>query len=88
MTVKSFLQIMRQKLEYLNNQGFEAYIAGDININFFSYNTHRQTSDYLDMLLNLGFMPMITKATRITNHSATLIDHIYTNSPEKNNLSG
>ena len=26
---------------------------------------------------------MITKATRITNHSATLIDHIYTNSPEK-----
>ena len=28
-------------------------------------------------------MPMITKATRITNHSATLIDHIYTNSPEK-----
>ena len=36
---ESFLQIMRQKLEYLNNQGFEAYIAGDININFFSYNT-------------------------------------------------
>ena len=80
---ESFLQIMGQKLEYLNNQGFEAYIAGDININFFSYNTDRQTSDYLDMLLNLGFMPMITKATRITNHSATLIDHIYTNSPEK-----
>ena len=26
---------------------------------------------------------MITKATRITNHSATLNDHIYTNSPEK-----
>ena len=36
---ESFLQIMRQKLEYLNNQGFEVYIAGDININFFSYNT-------------------------------------------------
>lgn len=36
---ESFLQIIRQKLEYLNNQGFEAYIAGDININFFSYNT-------------------------------------------------
>ena len=80
---ESFLEIMRQKLEYLNSQGFEAYISGDININFFSYNTDRQTSDYLDMLLNLGYMPMITKATRITNHSATLIDHIYTNSPEK-----
>ena len=35
------------------------------------------------MLLNLGYIPMINKATRITNHSATLIDHIYTNSLEK-----
>lgn len=28
-------------------------------------------------------MPMITKATRITDHTSTLIDHIYTNVPEK-----
>ena len=27
-------------------------------------------------------MPVITKPTRITDHSATLIDHIYTNTPE------
>ena len=26
---------------------------------------------------------LITKATRITYHSKTLIDHIYTNAPEK-----
>jgi len=31
------------------------------------------------MLLDLGYMPLITKATRITDHTATLIDHIYTN---------
>ena len=35
------------------------------------------------MLFELGFMPLITKATRITYHSNTLIDHIYTNAPEK-----
>ncbi|CAH3173499.1 unnamed protein product, partial [Porites evermanni] len=34
-------------------------------------------------LLSLGFMPIITKPTRITDHTATLIDHIYTNTPEK-----
>ena len=28
-------------------------------------------------------MPIITKPTRITDHTATLIDHIYTNTPEK-----
>jgi len=35
------------------------------------------------MLLNLGFMPIITKPTIITDHAATLINHIYTNTPEK-----
>ena len=35
------------------------------------------------MLLDLGYMPLITKATRITCHTATLIDHIYTNVPHK-----
>ena len=35
------------------------------------------------MLLDLGYMPLITKATRVTDHTATLIDHIYTNVPQK-----
>jgi hypothetical protein len=37
------------------------------------------------MLLNLGFMPIITKSTRITDHTSTLIDHIglYTNTQQK-----
>ena len=33
-------------------------------------------------------MPIITKATRITDHSATLIDHIYTNAPQNVFTSG
>ena len=35
------------------------------------------------MLFGKGFMPIITKATRITNHTSTLIDHIYTHVPQK-----
>ncbi len=31
----------------------------------------------------MGFMSLITKPTCITDHTATLIDHIYTNVPEK-----
>ena len=34
-------------------------------------------------ILDLSFMSLITKATRITNYTSTLIDHIYTNVPEK-----
>ena len=43
----------------------------------------QSTSEYLDVLFDLGLMPHITKAIRITDHSATLIDHIYMNSPQK-----
>ena len=35
------------------------------------------------MLLSVGYLLTITKPTRITDHSATLIDHIYTNVPQK-----
>ena len=74
---------MKSKLKILNNESCEVYITGDINIDFFRYNTDNQTSEYLDMLLNLGYLPIITKPTRVTDHSATLIDHIYTNCSAK-----
>ena len=78
-----FYQAIKSKLEMLNNEGCEVYITGDINMDFFRYNTDNQTSEYLDMLLSLGYLPIITKPTRITDHSATLIYHIYTNVPQK-----
>ena len=31
------------------------------------------------MLLDQGFMALISKGTRLTDHTSTLIDHIYTN---------
>ena len=58
---------------------YEIYILGDMNIDFLKYTTHLQTEDYLDMLYSNSFLPVITKPTRITTHTATLIDHIYTN---------
>ena len=40
------------------------------------------------MLYANNFLPIITKPTRLTDHSKTLIDHIYTNSPIDNITSG
>jgi len=42
-------------------------------------NSSQKTGEYLDNLFSQGFLPLITKPTRVTSHSATLIDHIYTN---------
>jgi hypothetical protein len=56
-------------------------LLGDVNIDFLKYNSHQPTERYLDMLYENNFIPVITKPTWITDHTKTLIDHIYTNTP-------
>ena len=55
------------------------YIPGDMNINLLKHHTHHQTGRYLNMPYSHDLLPVISQPTRITNHTATLIDHIYTN---------
>ena len=52
---------------------------GDMNIDLLKHHAHQQTGQYVDMLYSYDLLPIITKPTRITGHTATLIDHIYTN---------
>lgn len=58
-----------------------------MNIHFFKLGTHSKTEDYLDMLYSSNFLPVI-KLTRITSHTTTLIDHIYTNVSTDQTVSG
>ena len=52
----------------------------DQNFDYFKVGQHKATSDLLDMFLTMGMIPTITKATRTTHNTATLIDNIYVNS--------
>ena len=83
-----FLETLKERLDKLNNQGKEVFIVDDINIDFLKYNNDNQTSEYFVMLLNSGFMPLITKAKRLTDHSSTIIDHTYSNVFRKAHKSG
>ena len=50
---------------------------GDFNINLLNVATHQKTYDFIDNVIAQGFIPYITKPTRITSTTATLIDHLY-----------
>ncbi len=50
-----------------------------MNIDLLKFGSHRKTSDYLDNLFSYGYLPLITRPTRVSKSSATLIDHIYIN---------
>ena len=54
-------------------------IAGDANIDLLKYNSDVSSQDLIETLEKYGFAQTVSKPTRITDHSATLIDHVYTN---------
>ena len=52
---------------------------GDLNLNLMNHQSHSVTGEFLDALYSNVFFPLITRPTRITCHSATLIVNIFVN---------
>jgi len=52
-------------------------IAGDINIDLLKYSLHSTNKGYIDNFISNNILPVIVMPTRITDRSATLVDHIY-----------
>ena len=61
------------------------YICGDFNIDLLKYKIHQNTSRFVVMIFSLGLFPLITKPSRITQQSHTLIDIITNNIQQKTN---
>ena len=51
-------------------------IGLDHNMDFLKSNKHDSTQDFINQNLELGMLPTVTRPTRITKTSATLIDNI------------
>ena len=78
--IDSFTTKLEELFEQNNlHNRYDVYIVGDINIDFFKFIGHLPTEKYLNMLYAYNFLPIITKPTRLTDYTKTLIDHIYTN---------
>jgi len=59
------------------NDKTDHYLIGDINQNLLNYDTNRDSSNFLDIMLSYNFLPLTTLHTRVTETSSTLIDHIF-----------
>ena len=55
------------------------YILSDININISESNSGIQANNYINTIISNGAFNIITKPTRVTSISATLIDHVIIN---------
>ena len=61
---------------------------GDFNLDLLHCDHHAYTQEFIDSLFSHMFIPLINKPTRLTSHSATLIDNIFTNCFTQNIVNG
>src|SRR3989442_522462 len=54
-------------------------LCGDFNLDLIKSASHTPTDEFLLNLNVNSYMPLITKPTRVTPNSSTLIDNIFTN---------
>ena len=85
---KTFSEELFSILHELNDKKYIHFVCSDFNINLMHYSKVKCVTDYVDMLHSLSCKLLIDKPTRITKHSTTLIDHIYTNDVKSRIVSG
>ena len=70
---------LNKLLENISKEQKSIFLLGDFNVNLLNYNEHNPTNEFLDSLASNSFIPLILQPTRITSHSNTLIDNIFSN---------
>ena len=60
-------------------------LAGDFNINFLNFETNKKVQDCANLMFHYNMIPLTNKPTRVTRHSANVIDDIITNSVTSHN---
>ena len=73
---KTYLENFFNKMK---NSNKAIYVVSDTNPNFIYYDTNIKVKNYLSLLFQKNFIPVINKITKVSRNNATIIDHINTN---------
>ena len=76
--IETYSNCFSDILDKLENSYKKCFVAGDFNIDLLKCETNAETNSFFNRLLTYSFFPTISKPARITEHSATIIDNIYT----------
>ena len=76
----TFIDEFSQTLHSLQQTNHTIIITGDFNFNLLKLHQNDLTTQFFNSITSVGFDPLITLPTRITDSSHTLIDNIFCNS--------
>ena len=66
-------------LNKVNTHQYETYILGDFNLDLLKHGSCNSVESFLNIMFSNSFCPTITKPTRITPTTASLLDNIFIN---------
>ena len=75
-------------LKKLAKEQKTVFLLGDFNVDLLKYEQHKTTNEFLDSLSSNMFSPYIIQPTRITSHSQSIIDNIFSNYISQEIISG
>ena len=77
-----FIDKLYELMSLISRNGYdEVILCGDFNPDILNYDNNDNTLNLLNSLTSQSLIPIITKPSRITDQTATLIDNIYINQP-------
>ena len=83
-----FSDYMESTLSKIENKNKIICVKGDFNLNLLNYETHTHTNDFVNSMVFHCLIPHILQPTRVTDHSATVIDNIFSNATDYETTSG
>ena len=79
----SLISFQNDLVDTIERANSECILMGDFNINILNRDDNH-ISNFVNILKEMYFYPIITKPTRVFNSSATLLDHIWINFRQEN----
>ena len=88
--ITKFIDHMTSILQKVQKENKTLFIMGDLlgDTNLYNYSSHTETNDFINLMVSNYLLPNILHPTRVTDHSATIIDNIFSNNCELDTLSG
>ena len=84
----ALMVFLNRVLNEISKEKKYCLIMGDFNLNLINYESYTGTNDFINTIGSYFFHPHILQPTRLTDHSATLIDNIFFNSVVHHTISG
>jgi exonuclease III len=82
-----FERTLNETLSKIDKENKTCYLMGDFNVDMLKNETCDFANRLTQNLFTSFYFPLITMPTRITQHTATLIDNLFSNDLEKINYS-